>query len=214
MATWPTLYNQFLRLVKKSGDDTLKSDFVHFCNLCSQDIQPIAGVDKTWSITIVADTESYSISSATYTDLYRAREGRFLATGGTDELAEYTYWPALKQHNDTGEAGFYIVGTTLYTPSNPSEGGTLKIHGDKLLAAIATTDLDDGDTGTPEIAAAYHDVYVWYAAEKYGAQKQDFAGDGRANYFGQQYQQRRRALAAHYASRRMHHEKHKQKLRW
>lgn len=212
MATWPTLYQRFLRVIRRSDTTDMKSDFAHFCNICSEDIQEFAGVEKVWSVTIVAGTQSYTLSGASITDLYKAREGRFLATGGTDELAEYTVWPVLPSYDDVGRVGFYIAASTIYVPIEPTEGGTLKIRGDKRLAAVSSSAFDDGGATEPEIDDAFHDIYIWHGAMMYGIQRQDF--DGRMPVFQRNYERRKVDLMSFNDEHRHEVELLPTELRW
>lgn len=215
MATWRNLYLYWLREVKKSASDTLATDFVYFTTLCSMDIQDVAGVEKAWNVTIVANTESYTLTSASITDLHKARDGEFLVSGGTNELAEHTHWPVLDRYEDKSDTnGFYIRSSTIYVPKIPAEAGTLRIRGDKTLAAITTGDLDDGDTTTPEFDSDLHDIYVWHAAREFGAQKQDFDRSGRVAWFDARFQQRKRDIEARSNRRRYYNETQTTRLLW
>ncbi len=203
MATWPDLYNDFLRAIAKSADSTLQTDCTRFFNECSKKIQAVAGVQKTWSVTITASTESYTLAGANITDMWRPREARFLPTGTTDKLRNYQTWTVAQPYDDhgydrRGNRTFYLAAGTIYVPAPPSVGGTLKIHGEKLLDAIASSALNDGGAGTPEIEDSYHDIYPWFAAREYGSQRQDYVADGRVRYFETRFQERLADLTGYY----------------
>lgn len=174
IATVDELYTDFLDEVDETDSTTLKAKFKRMLNRCQRHIQPFVGVEKTWSVSIVVDTETYTSATTGMTDFYRPHEGRFLATGTTDELGNYTLWLALKEY-DWSKTGFWLnQARTLYVRPKPATAGTLRVYGEKMLTDLDyAADVGAGETATPEFDEEYHDVLLWYACMEYGVQDED-----------------------------------------
>lgn len=175
---------------QSSSDATVKAKFKRMILRTSRTIQPFAGVEKTWSVAIVVDTETYTSATTSMTDYYRAHEGRFLPTGTTDLLGNYSLVKVLKELDWAG-SGFWLNGAkTLYMRPKPAVAGTLKIYGEKVLSNLNfAADVVAGEVSTPEIDAEYHDIYWLDAARRFGAQDEDTETAGaRYNVYTGEYE--------------------------
>jgi hypothetical protein len=174
------LYQDFLDAVEEDDETALKARVFRTFDRCSRMIQPFAGVEKTWSVSVAADTETYDVSSD-MSDFYLPYQGRFLKTGTTDLLANYDRLHVLKEYDYSG-TGFWVTqGLSLVVRPRPAAAGTLKIDGEKRLLKMSDS-AGAGIVITPEIDAELHDIYVHYAVMEYGSRDEDTEGSGSRYY--------------------------------